>query len=294
VRSKDNPDGHSPNLATAVTLLKTPTAQLAVNGGSQHPDKRKAGGHGPTLADQVEHLLPTPTARMQDRTEEEATRRHQPGRQMGRGGGASPDLASVAALLPTPNATDGKGSNASIGRTRKDGRRRLAGDADLPEVVALLPTPRATYGGEDPENFRRRFATPRQDGTPSYSGMPLNVAVEMLPTPTAGDSAHGGPRQYYSRGGTGLTAASLALTTGDADPPALLPTPTAQAAKHAEIAPSENRVEDDSNLWVVATRIGERTAPRLHAGSRSSDGQLPGQLSLDELASGFPPLSSSS
>src|ERR1035441_6181747 len=63
VRSKDNPDGHSPNLATAVTLLKTPTAQLAVNGGSQHPDKRKAGGHGPTLADQVEHLLPTPTAR---------------------------------------------------------------------------------------------------------------------------------------------------------------------------------------------------------------------------------------
>lgn len=41
-------------------LLKTPTAQLAINGGSQHPDKRKAGGHGPTLADEVEHLLPTP------------------------------------------------------------------------------------------------------------------------------------------------------------------------------------------------------------------------------------------
>jgi hypothetical protein len=44
-------------------LLKTPTAQLAVNGGSQHPDKRRAGGHGPTLADEVEHLLlPTPAA----------------------------------------------------------------------------------------------------------------------------------------------------------------------------------------------------------------------------------------
>lgn len=37
-------------------LLVTPTAQLAANGGSQHPDKRKAGGHGPTLADQIEHL----------------------------------------------------------------------------------------------------------------------------------------------------------------------------------------------------------------------------------------------
>lgn len=39
-------------------LLKTPGANLAENGGSQHPDKRKAGGHGPTLADEVEHLLP--------------------------------------------------------------------------------------------------------------------------------------------------------------------------------------------------------------------------------------------
>lgn len=45
-----------------LVLLKTPTSQLAVNGGSQHPDKRKAGGHGPTLADEVEHLLPTPVA----------------------------------------------------------------------------------------------------------------------------------------------------------------------------------------------------------------------------------------
>lgn len=51
-------------VGTAVAhLLKTPTAQLAVNGGSQHPDKRRAGGHGPTLADQIEHqLLPTPSA----------------------------------------------------------------------------------------------------------------------------------------------------------------------------------------------------------------------------------------
>ncbi|KRC37498.1 hypothetical protein ASE15_05135 [Oerskovia sp. Root22] len=44
---------------TGDPLFRTPTAQLAVNGGSQHPDKRKAGGHGPTLADEVEHLLPT-------------------------------------------------------------------------------------------------------------------------------------------------------------------------------------------------------------------------------------------
>ncbi|GAA2137870.1 hypothetical protein GCM10009760_18740 [Kitasatospora kazusensis] len=49
-------------LRSRVRLLKTPTAQLGVNGGTQHPDKRKAGGHGPTLADEVEHLLPTPRA----------------------------------------------------------------------------------------------------------------------------------------------------------------------------------------------------------------------------------------
>jgi hypothetical protein len=51
------------DLEEVVRLLKTPTAQLAVNGGSQHPDKRRAGGHGPTLADQVEHeLTVTPAA----------------------------------------------------------------------------------------------------------------------------------------------------------------------------------------------------------------------------------------
>jgi len=43
-------------------ILKTPTANLGGPYPTQHPDKRKAGGHGPTLADEVEHLLPTPTA----------------------------------------------------------------------------------------------------------------------------------------------------------------------------------------------------------------------------------------
>ncbi|MER7148199.1 hypothetical protein [Streptomyces xanthochromogenes] len=42
--------------------MKTPTSNLGTNGGSQHPEKRKRGGHGPTLADEVEHLLPTPRA----------------------------------------------------------------------------------------------------------------------------------------------------------------------------------------------------------------------------------------
>ena len=38
------------------SLLLTPTANLGSNGGSQPPEKRRAGGHGPTLADVIEHL----------------------------------------------------------------------------------------------------------------------------------------------------------------------------------------------------------------------------------------------
>ncbi len=45
-----------------VVLLLTPTSNLGTIGGSQHPDLRKAGGHGPNLSDLVEHLLPTPRA----------------------------------------------------------------------------------------------------------------------------------------------------------------------------------------------------------------------------------------
>lgn len=99
------------------SLLKTPTAQLAVNGGSQHPDKRRAGGHGPTLADEVEHLLPTPavndmgaaytpqewdewTARMRDRH--------------GNGNGHGRSLAIEAQrLLPTPTSMDSHASGGS-------------------------------------------------------------------------------------------------------------------------------------------------------------------------------------
>ncbi|WAL67097.1 hypothetical protein ORV05_04735 [Amycolatopsis cynarae] len=44
-------------MSASSSLLKTPTAQLASNGGPQHPEKRKAGGHGPTLEDEVVFLL---------------------------------------------------------------------------------------------------------------------------------------------------------------------------------------------------------------------------------------------
>src|SRR5690606_23112694 len=45
-------------LNEVILLLKTPTAQLGRNGAAQHPEKRKRGGHGPTLDDEVSFLLP--------------------------------------------------------------------------------------------------------------------------------------------------------------------------------------------------------------------------------------------
>ena len=44
-------------------LLPTPTSNLGSNGGSQDPEKRRAGGHSVSLQDVAEHrLIPTPRA----------------------------------------------------------------------------------------------------------------------------------------------------------------------------------------------------------------------------------------
>jgi len=178
-------------------LLKTPTAQLAVNGGSQHPDKRREGGHGPTLADQVEHLLPTPTARTQDRSPEEAERRHLSGRSTGRGGGASPDLASVAVLLPTPRATDGTKGGPN--------QRGSSGDLMLPSAVMdLLPTPRASDTGTPGRRASEGFRPP--------------LSAVLLPTPRASDGGWDGDADgkgaRASSAGWGLRNESRAISRG--------------------------------------------------------------------------------
>lgn len=101
---------------TVRDLLKTPTAQLAANGGSQHPDKRRQGGHGPTLADQVEHLLPTPQAHdaVKGKTPEQIAAMR------ARSGAGVRNLNEVAEtlLLPTPTAMDSHGArNATANRS---------------------------------------------------------------------------------------------------------------------------------------------------------------------------------
>lgn len=49
-------------LETEVELFPTPNAYDGSKGGSQHPAKRRGGGHQPSVADVVEHLLPSPRA----------------------------------------------------------------------------------------------------------------------------------------------------------------------------------------------------------------------------------------
>lgn len=159
------------NACSSSPLLKTPTAQLAVNGGSQHPDKRKAGGHGPTLADEVEHLLPTPAARDWRSGESNIMNRN-----------ARPLNEVVVNLLPTPTATPyGNNQSASPGAAVRPSLNSLA---------PLLPTPRASDGTN---------GGPNQRGSKGDLALPAAV-VQLLPTPTArlGDSTSRGadPARY--------------------------------------------------------------------------------------------------
>ena len=196
-------------------LLRTPTAQLADNGGSQHPDKRKAGGHGPTLADEVEHLLPTP----------QAHDKH---------GAKTPE--QVAAM-----------------------RARGAGVRNLNETVVN----------------------------------------DLLPTPTAGDSKAGGSRNLPGSKAHPGVSLTDAIQTGNSRTPRLLPSPTARLGDDTSRGADPARYKGpqslngrrsnlDDAVAAVETRapwLGDSSHQPSADGKPPSDAQLPGQLSLDELAS---------
>ena len=69
----------------SMTLLPTPGANLADNGGPQHPDKRRAGGHSVSLDDAVHALLPTP-----------AVAQYPSNRSLSPGAAVRPSLAGLA------------------------------------------------------------------------------------------------------------------------------------------------------------------------------------------------------
>lgn len=132
-----------------LTVLRTPTAQLAINGGSQHPDKRRAGGHGPTLADEVEHLLPTPVV---------STRRSN--RSASPGAAVRPSIHAVGDWLPTPTTepATGNGHARNLGAEAKPDRwRQYAAAIASHERLVGRPAPDPAEPGKNRPRLSARF-----------------------------------------------------------------------------------------------------------------------------------------
>lgn len=131
--------------------------------------------------------------------------------------------SSSPGLLPTPNTQNG----------RESGRSRDVG-ADL--TARLLSTPQARdYKGLPADDFNQACL--------------VRDVLTLLPTPRATDGTNGGPNQRGSSGDLMLPSAVQ-----------LLPTPTAQAAKHSADDRGPGTL-DDCNLWSVAARLAETLLP---------------------------------
>lgn len=161
-------------------LLKTPGANLGSNGGPWHPDKRKAGGHGPTLEDRVAFLLPTPKV---------TDTHHSSPADMDR---KDPGLRAITRLLPTPRATDGSKGGPN--------QRGSSGDPMLPAVVSgLLPTPKVT-------DSKPAAAADMDQKSPG-----LRAISRLLPTPSATD-AKGGRNATAKRAEGSAASSGTTLT----------------------------------------------------------------------------------
>lgn len=109
-------------------LLPTPGAYDGNRGGSQHPDKRREGGHSVTIQDVTEHLLPTPqvadaTGGHAHRSGARSDELMLPGaaRELSRLGAWGPYAEAIARwesivgrLAPSPVRHDGKGGKARL------------------------------------------------------------------------------------------------------------------------------------------------------------------------------------
>jgi DNA (cytosine-5)-methyltransferase 1 len=133
------------------------------------------------LADEVEHLLPTPRTSDTNGTGQHGT------------GGL--DLRTAVDLLPTPRALDSTGVR---GRTpnRTDEANARAGTSLTDAVTHLLPTPTSRD---------HKGANQRHDETCLHGA--------LLPTPRATDGTNGGPNQRGSSGDLMLPSAVMLLPT---------------------------------------------------------------------------------
>ena len=141
-------------------MLPTPSANLGDNGGPQHPDKRRAGGHSVSIEDAIHGLSMLPTTR--------ATT-----------GGSSTE---TVAMLPTPAAgVFNDGEDVEQWQARRERVKAELGNGNgfgmpLGIAVAMLPTPVV----KNNENRQSEGYGPN-----------LGTALGLLPTPSVADTQGG-------------------------------------------------------------------------------------------------------
>jgi hypothetical protein len=291
-------------------LLLTPTAQLAVNGGPQTPEKRRSGGHGPTLEDQLTDpglLLPTPrtTSRAGADHPCQSTVNGKRGWDLGPAIGEllpTPTKADgertsttyprgnttlTGALLPTPaagNFNDGESLDSVTARRKRElakGYNGNGGGTPLAVAVAeLLPTPTGREGKGPGTSYPGRV---RPDGRVRGEGdATLSMAVEALfPTPRPADGISGTPNQRGSSGDKMLAPAVLELPAA-----MLLPTPsvadglgghlTRSGARYSEeLLPMLARSASQGTLPEARRSTGSNTRRRSPGGRPSPDDEHP-------------------
>jgi DNA (cytosine-5)-methyltransferase 1 len=139
-----------------------------------------SAGHVTAPAAWTGPVLPTPTAHDGCSNGVSALRRQ-----------GGPSLLSRIRLLPTPQARDGdaRGATDPVAR-RASGHQASLHDA-VSGVLTLLPTPTAINpnDSECPQQWLARRELHKARGINGNGmGMPLSIAVRLLPTPTASDA----------------------------------------------------------------------------------------------------------
>jgi hypothetical protein len=194
-----------------------------------------------------------------------------------RGSGGDDLLTTVSRLMPTPQARDHKGRN------QRD-------DAScLPGAINLLPTPTSTYRGDRSESSKAKGG-----------GNELRAIRKLLPTPTANEKNPGaggelraalthGPSRRNETGIDSFGRPNLGR------PAKLLPTPTANDSEQAGSRNLEGSKAHPGVSLTDAIRFGDSNTPRSESsgentpqpstdGNESSEGPLPGQLTIEDVS----------
>lgn len=208
------------------------------------PRARDARGRG--FSDQLPNivqLLPTPTV-------SEANG-------IGHAADGGMNLRHTVSLLPTPRASENENRQTKRSPSQEAGTH---GKCLAAEVAHLLPTPTATPYGNNQSPSPGAAVRPSLD----------SLAPTLLPTPTATDAkSSSGANPAWGHGVTLTDAARLLL-------------PTTRATDGTKGGPNQRGSKGDLMLPSAVNQMssGASTSPLSDGGSESSDGPLPGQLTI--------------